>query len=117
MQRSIATAFVLCSLAACRSAGAPTSTTPATQTYVVEGRVKHVGVRPFEDDLTVFEAVNSAGPLPTSDWEHVKLTRTTETPPLVFVLDLAVMMKTGDSSNNVQVQPGDVIVVPALAGS
>jgi polysaccharide export outer membrane protein len=117
MKSALAAVFVLGLIGACRSASSPTQTSPVTQTYVVEGQVKHVGARPFEDDLTVFEAITAAEPLPTSDLEHVKLTRPKETPPLEFVLDLAVMLKTGDSTNNVLIQPGDVIVVPARAGS
>ena len=118
MKRTLAAVFALCSLAGCRSASAPPSTSPATATFVVEGEVRHAGVRPFEDDLTLFEAITAAEPLEkTSDLKHIRLTRAGKGEPLELVLDIAAMSETGDSTDNVLIQPGDVIVVPARAGS
>jgi protein involved in polysaccharide export with SLBB domain len=117
MQRSLATVVVLVLIGACRSASAPPSA-PRGLTYVIEGQVKHVGVRPFQDDLTLLEAVTAAQPLDGScDLQHVRLVRTAVDRPLDFVIDLAAMQRTGDSTNNVLVRPGDVILVPARPGS
>jgi len=118
MKTTLAAAFVIGLLGACRTASAPPAAEPASQIYVVEGQVKYAGPRPFEDDLTLFEAISAAEPLEkTCDLEHVRLTRTGTGEPLELVLDIAVMLKTGDSTNNILIQPGDLIVVPARAGS
>ena len=77
--------------------------------YVV-GEVKQPGLQPINDiQMTMLEAVNRAGGI-TEEADHgnVLLTRKGQT----WRVDLQALYEEGDVSQNVLLQPGDIINVP-----
>jgi protein involved in polysaccharide export with SLBB domain len=103
------------SLGACQS-GQPASTSaPIAEppAYFVIGAVQHEGLRPFDGDLTVSEAVMHAAPRETvCDLRRVLVLRLEGESPSVIRIDLEHMGESGDSTFNVLVAGGDVIYVP-----
>jgi hypothetical protein len=80
--------------------------------YFIFGEVATEGERPFEGDLTIFEAVRGANPLLSSaNLGRVKLIRPDPKDPLIVFVDVEDMMS-GDSTFNVKVQELDIIYVP-----
>lgn len=97
------------SMAGCRSTGAP----PPTCT--VEGCVERPGPIEMTGDMTVFEAVMSAGPIEgRSDLGHVQLVRPSPDDELTMQINLEEMIQAGNSTFNVLLQPGDLLTVPEL---
>ena len=81
--------------------------------YYVFGEVGGPGARPFSGDLTIFEAVMSAGPKEHSaNLGRVKLIRADPIDPFVMTVNVGDLLRTGDSTFNVRVQERDIIVVP-----
>jgi protein involved in polysaccharide export with SLBB domain len=81
--------------------------------YYIFGEVTGEGAKPFPGDLTIFEAVTSAGPNEqTANLGRVRLIRADPRDPLVITLNLSDIIDTGDSTFNVLVQERDIIFVP-----
>lgn len=81
--------------------------------YFIFGEVQQEGDKPFPGDLTVFEAVMSAGPLETSaNLGRVRVIRADPRDPLIIYVNVQGMLRTGDSTFNVLVQENDIIYVP-----
>jgi protein involved in polysaccharide export with SLBB domain len=81
--------------------------------YFIFGEVRADGERPFNGDLTVFEAVTEAVPDElTANLGRVKLIRPDPVDPLVIYVNLDQMVRNGDSTFNVHVQENDIIYVP-----
>jgi len=79
--------------------------------YFIYGEVKAPGERRLKADTTVFEAVMAAGPQESrADLAHVRIFRADSREG--FVVDLARMQRTGDSSSNLALQECDIIFVP-----
>ncbi|ENO85874.1 polysaccharide biosynthesis/export family protein [Thauera linaloolentis] len=77
--------------------------------YVV-GEVKEPGLQPINDiKMTLVEAINRAGGI-TSEADHgnVLLTRDGQT----WRVDLQALYEDGDTSQNVEILPGDIVNVP-----
>jgi polysaccharide export outer membrane protein len=73
-----------------------------------EGEVKHPG------DLTIFEAVMSAGPSENSaNLGRVRLMRPDPIDPAVWTININDMLDRADMTFNMQVQEYDIIFVPA----
>ena len=97
------------SMAGCRSTEAP------QPTCMVEGCVERAGPIELTDDMTVFQAVMSAGPIEgRSDLAHVQLVRPRPDDEITMQINLEELIQSGDSTFNVLVQPGDVLKVPEL---
>ena len=80
----------------------------------ITGRVIRAGLRPLEEGTTLLEAVLDAGPLQgEAELRQVKLIRTAGGAAQVLTVDLEAMLAEGDTSANVLLAPGDLVVVPA----
>ncbi|MCV2216241.1 polysaccharide biosynthesis/export family protein [Thauera sp. Sel9] len=77
--------------------------------YVV-GEVREPGLQPINDiKMTLVEAINRAGGITTeADHGNVLLTRSGQT----WRVDLQALYEDGDVSQNVELQPGDIVNVP-----
>lgn len=81
--------------------------------YFVFGEVGAKGLKPFKGDLTVFEAVMTATPTEhTANLGRVRVIRADPRDPMVIVVNVAQMLRSGDSTFNIQVQERDIIFVP-----
>jgi len=79
--------------------------------YFIYGEVEAAGERSFKPDTNVFEAVMAARPKETkADLAHVRVFRADSREG--FLVDLARMRQTGDSSQNLALQECDIIFVP-----
>lgn len=81
--------------------------------YWVFGEVAQPGRKPLLEDLTMFEAVALAGPLPASaNIGRVRLVRADPVDPLIMYFDLGRFLRGGDASRQYEIMENDVIVVP-----
>lgn len=81
--------------------------------YFIFGEVAQEGAQNFPGDLTVFEAVMASGPTDDSaNLGRVRLIRADPRDPLVIIVNVAEMLRTGDSTYNVLVQENDILFVP-----
>jgi protein involved in polysaccharide export with SLBB domain len=81
--------------------------------FFIFGEVSAPGERIFPGDLTVFEAVMTAGPnKDTANLGRVRLIRADPRDPFVQTLNLGDLIEKGDSTFNVHVQERDIIYVP-----
>ena len=95
-------------LTACR--GNPSS---GLRYFTVEGAVEISGEFAWYNDLTLWEAVMQAKPIAERcDLSRVRLCRQVDGEPLTLTIDVQHMTDTGDSTLNVRVREGDVILVP-----
>ncbi|MBN1493021.1 MAG: polysaccharide export protein [Candidatus Omnitrophica bacterium] len=81
---------------------------------MVVGAVVRPGVYNFNSDMTVLEAILTAGSYDKDEAElrSVLLMRGTVDKPEVVRLDLKKMIKHGNRRDNIPVKPGDLIYVP-----
>lgn len=90
----------------------------APKQYHVFGEVERIGAHDHGGDVMLFEAVMSADPHEArADLAHVRLFRSGPSArggALDLTIDLRPMTERGDSTLNVAIQPGDVILVPAV---
>ncbi len=87
--------------------------TAAGKQYFIYGEVNNEGSQRFEGDLTLFEAVMSAGPDKNSaNLGRVRLVRPDPVDPIVLTFNVGDMVLTGDSTFNVHVRERDIILVP-----
>jgi protein involved in polysaccharide export with SLBB domain len=71
------------------------------------------GRKPHPGDLTIFEAVMGARPNPQkANLGRVRLMRADPRDPIVFTVNVGEILRTGDSTFNVQVKEGDIVIVP-----
>jgi polysaccharide export outer membrane protein len=81
--------------------------------YYVLGQVDRPGPKPFQGDLTLFEAVLESTPKRhASNLGRVRLVRPDPRDPLVITANIGEMMRTGDSTFNVLIQERDIVVIP-----
>jgi len=81
--------------------------------YWVFGEVALSGRVPLLEDLTIFDAVALARPLPASaNIGRVRLVRADPVDPLVMYFDFGRFLRGGDSSRAYEIMENDVIVVP-----
>lgn len=81
--------------------------------YFVFGEIRSPGRKTFPGDLTVFEAVMSAGPDPrTANLGRVRVIRADPRDPLIINVNLDDMFARGDSTFNIHIQERDIIYVP-----
>ncbi len=85
--------------------------------FFVFGEVAKEGRQPLaavgSGDVTVLEAAMLAGPNKvTSNLSRVKLVRGDPVDPLIVVVDLERLLRTGDTTYNIRIRENDIIVVP-----
>lgn len=81
--------------------------------YFIFGEVLAKGVKPFPGNLTVFEAVMSAGPDPrTANLGRVRVIRGDPVDPLIIPVPITDIIDVGDTTFNVLIQERDIIFVP-----
>lgn len=81
--------------------------------YFIFGEVSTTGPKPLPGDWTIFDAVMTAAPKDhTANLGRVKLIRADPQDPFVSVLNVADMLRTGDSTFNVRLQENDIVIVP-----
>lgn len=86
----------------------------ASQFYYVFGEVTGAGPRPLTGRVTLLQALAEARPTFLAWRAQVRVTR----PPIegdeprMVVVDLDHMIRTGDMSKNILLQPGDIVEVP-----
>lgn len=77
------------------------------------GQVGRRGPIKYTGDMTIFEAVLLAGPdKHGANLGRVKLIRPDPKDPLILVVDVTQLWRSGDSTYNVQVQEYDILYVP-----
>jgi len=87
--------------------------------YYVYGQVGGVGPKPFTGRDTLLDAVVKAGTSFLSWTSRVKVIRPAhgDTPVRTLEVDVDKMVKTGDWSQNVLLEPDDVVYVPPTPGA
>jgi protein involved in polysaccharide export with SLBB domain len=81
--------------------------------YFIYGEVASPGEKPITGDLTIFEAVMSAGPnKDTANLGRVRLIKADPRDPAVFDVNIGDLLERGDSSFNMGVAELDIIFVP-----
>jgi protein involved in polysaccharide export with SLBB domain len=85
----------------------------STKDYFIFGEVAAPGVRTHPGDLTVFEAVMQAKPDDhKANIARVRVIRADPIDPLIITVNVAALLRSGDSTYNILVQENDIIVVP-----
>jgi polysaccharide export outer membrane protein len=85
-----------------------------TKVYYVQGDVHQPGRLPFTGHETVLDALNYAGGIaPTADPHDIRLIRPARgsKPPRTYPIDFDAIMMKGDPTANLQLFPGDRLVV------
>lgn len=85
--------------------------------FFVFGEVAKEGRHPLgglgSGDLTVLEAAMLAGPNKvTANVSRVKLIRGDPVDPLIIVVDLQRLLRTGDTTYNIRIRENDILVIP-----
>ncbi len=81
--------------------------------FFVFGEVAREGRLPVTGDLTVLEASMLASPNKvTANLSRVKLVRGDPVDPLIVVVDLERLMRTGDTTYNIRIRENDILIVP-----
>jgi protein involved in polysaccharide export with SLBB domain len=81
--------------------------------YWVFGEVAAPGRVPLTEDLTIFDVVGLARPIPaTANIGRIRLVRADPVDPLVMYFDFGRMLRGGDSSRDYGIMENDIIVVP-----
>lgn len=86
-----------------------------SQTVQVTGNLRNPTLESITDSpLTVLDAINRAGgALPDADLQNVGVTRDSRR----YTVDVAALLETGDTQQNVLLQDGDIIDVPDRSNS
>jgi hypothetical protein len=82
--------------------------------YYVQGEVNAPGRLPWTGNETVLDAINYANGLnPAGDPHNIRLVRPArgKTPARIYPIDLQAITELGDSKANLQIFPGDRIIV------
>ncbi|TAJ16761.1 MAG: hypothetical protein EPO68_10590 [Planctomycetota bacterium] len=109
MNRLLAFVILSSSLLACRSTGDASG-----PQFRVEGAVARPGAHHWHEDLTAFDALTIAGPARTdANLARAELVRTCDGREQRIAIDFERMQSLGDTSSNVLLCAGDVLVVPA----
>jgi len=86
---------------------------PEANGYAIYGAVERQGVRSLVGgDVTVLDAVLAARPTREADLRRVTLMRDTAGGSFAATLDLVPMIESGDTSGDMRLQHGDILVVP-----
>ena len=81
--------------------------------YYVLGQVPNPGPRPFQGDISLFDAVLAANPTEHSaNLSRVRLIRADPVDPLIATLDVSALWFEGDSTDNWPLEEFDIIYVP-----
>jgi polysaccharide export outer membrane protein len=90
-------------------------TSVQSQKIMVLGEVNSPGIFTLDSSLTIMEAISKAGGM-TSDAKlsNVILIRREQGKPQVASLDLKKVFKEGDFSQNIALQSGDIVYLPAV---
>jgi len=81
--------------------------------FYIYGEVAQEGERTLEGDVTVFEVVMAAKPNDnTANLGRVRVIRADPVDPLIIIVPVTDMLKSGDSTFNIHVQERDIIFVP-----
>ena len=78
----------------------------------VHGAVRAPGPMTLGQAQTVLDLVARLDVLEEADLSAVRVLRSTEDEPLSLTIDVAGILETGNSSQNVQLQPGDILSIP-----
>lgn len=79
----------------------------------VLGEVTKPGMYKIDDNGSLVEAISNAeGLTANAYWSKISIVRTTAEGQQVTYADLGKVLKKGDLSQNIQLQPGDVVFVP-----
>jgi protein involved in polysaccharide export with SLBB domain len=71
------------------------------------------GATPHPGDLTIFQAVMRATPdQRKANLGRVRVIRADPRDPLVFTINVGEILRSGDSTYNIRIREGDIIVVP-----
>ena len=113
------TTLAVVALAACtcpeRGAGA---TAPEGNGYAIYGAVERPGLRSLRSgDVTLLEAVLAARPIRgQADLTRVMVMRDAADDSFAATIDLVPMIESGDTTANLRLWHGDVVVVPPRDG-
>jgi len=81
--------------------------------FSIMGQVSRPGVYPLRRGMTVIEAISVAGGFtPTAAQSGTRLIRMEDGQKKVYKIPVPQIMREGDSSKDMQLLPGDTIVVP-----
>lgn len=85
-----------------------------SQKIIVLGEVRSPGIFTLDSDLTIMDAISKAGGMTTdAKLSNVILIRRNQGKPQVASLDLKKVFNDGDFSQNIALQNGDVVYLPA----
>lgn len=85
--------------------------------YAIYGEVERSGVHTLSGgEVTALEAVLAARPRGTADLTQVVVMRDAAADPFAVTLDLVPMIESGDTSANILLRHGDIVVVPPRDG-
>ncbi|HET6203791.1 MAG TPA: polysaccharide biosynthesis/export family protein [Planctomycetota bacterium] len=83
------------------------------KSFYVFGEVAREGPHPFPGDVTLLEAVLRSAPnRVTANLARVRLVRGDPVDPLVVVVDLERLLRTGDTTYNLRLRENDIVIVP-----
>lgn len=83
-----------------------------SQRVYVTGEVSHSGAMPLTPDMTVLQALSSAGFTQFANTKGIYVLRTENGQQKKFPVNYKKLIKGEDPSSNVLLKPGDTIVVP-----
>ena len=86
-----------------------------SQKVFVLGEVSNPGILSMDRPMTVLEAIaHSGGFTRDAKKENVLIVRSSKSPAQLYKLDIASSIDDGDMQQNIALQNGDIIIVPAL---
>jgi protein involved in polysaccharide export with SLBB domain len=87
--------------------------TGQSKKYFIYGEIASPGEKPFDGDLTIFEAVMKGNPSKdTANLGRVRLIRADPRDPAVYEINIGDLLENGDSSFNMHVEELDIIFIP-----
>jgi protein involved in polysaccharide export with SLBB domain len=91
---------------------------PEGNGYAIYGAIERPGVHSLgAGDVTVLEAVQAARPIPgQADLTRVMVMRDAADDSFAVTIDLVPMLESGDTTANLRLRHGDIVVVPPRDG-
>jgi len=83
-----------------------------SQRIYVTGEVSHTGAMALIPDMTILQALSSAGLTPFSSTKGIYVLRNEQGGPKKLPVNYKKLLKGQDSAQNLLLKPGDTIVVP-----
>jgi polysaccharide export outer membrane protein len=83
-----------------------------SQTFFVTGEVQRTGSLPLLPNMTVLQGLSTAGLTQFANTKKIYVLRTVNGVQQKLQVDYKHLVKTGDTSQNIFLRPGDTIVVP-----